>query len=98
MIVDLRDNGGGAVDPACSCCEFFVPKGPVGSIVRRLPDGRMWHRDVGLVDEGTLFITRVTGEEDRLEGFMRRQPITVGKPVVVLYPLLRYVASDILKT
>lgn len=84
FIIDLRDNGGGAVDAACSCCELFVPKGGVGSIKRRLPDGRMWHRDVGLVDEGILFITKVTGEEDRLEGFMRRQPININKPVVVL--------------
>lgn len=84
FIVDLRDNGGGAVDAACSCCEFFVTKGPVGSITRRLSDGRMWHRDVALFDEGTMFVTRVTGEEERVEGFMRRQPVTAGKPVVVL--------------
>lgn len=84
LIVDLRDNGGGAVDAACSCCEFFVIRGPVGSITRRLSDGRIWHRDVALFDEGTLFVTKVTGEEERMEGFMRRQPITAGKPVVVL--------------
>lgn len=84
FIIDLRDNGGGNVDWACSCAEFFVAKGPVGSIVRRLPDGRTWHRDVALFDEGMLFITKVTGEEERMEGFMRREPITVGKPVVVL--------------
>lgn len=84
FIIDLRDNNGGEVNGACNCSEFFIEQGPIGSIARRLPDGRMWHRDVGLVDEAIVFITKVTGEEDRVEGFLRRKPITAGKPVVVL--------------
>ena len=83
-IIDLRDNGGGAVDAAASCCEFFMEKGPIGSIERRLPEGKIWHRDVGLVDEGLLYITRVTGEDERMEGYIRRKSITTGKPVVVM--------------
>jgi len=84
FIIDLRGNGGGLVTSAASCCEFLVARGPLGTLQKRLPDGRLWHRDFGLVDEAMVFITKVDGEDERVEGFMRRQPITVGKPVVVL--------------
>jgi|AGTN01.3.fsa_nt_gi Periplasmic protease len=91
-IVDLRDNGGGGIDNTANCCELVVPVGCVATVESRLLDGRLKKRTVGLVDEAFITITNIEGEKEEVEGFMRRQAITKGKPVVVL--INEYTASS----
>ena len=83
FIIDLRGNGGGYVNPAARCLEFFIEKGQIATIEQQVADGVQTNKVYFDADTFYRLTTRPDGSEKEVEAH-RAECVTKDKPIVLL--------------
>lgn len=73
LIIDLRDNVGGLIQQAVSCCQFFLPEGVIASLEDRI-GGALQRRTFAVAAATALTIQHGATEDDDLIDGVKRRP------------------------